>query len=250
MDVDAGIGGVQVGFDLCHVGIAEMVRHQLLRLQDFSSGDALLGGHRVRLVGRKEDHVHALRKVGEFGDVLRVAGNVDLETVKVEDVAVAVALRVHLLAAGGRVVGGDRLHGHALRQLHRFPVGDGLTQAGLRDALRIHQDARAFLGDGFDGLLAEVVAVLVADEDDVGLRELVIGHRRAAVAAHRVDLDHEFVEFDRHGAVVDHRNLDGVAALGLEGLDRVLGIERSALRAAGGKQQEGERAQDQGFLHR
>ena len=80
-----------------------MIGEEHLWADDTCSTDKLVGRHCVGLVAWQEGDVDVV-DVGHFGNVFRVAGNVDTQTVEREDVAVVASLRVKLLTAWRRVV--------------------------------------------------------------------------------------------------------------------------------------------------
>ena len=214
---DAGEAGREPG----QVGIGEMIRDQDLGLKDLGGMDALVHGHRVRLVDREEGDVDIL-DIGHLRDVLRIAGDIDAESVDGEDKAIVTALRVEVRAALGVIVGGDGVQVDVAGELAAIAVGHhGAPAKHLRDA-GVSDEVIAICAEGLQGHAVEVVAVLVGDQDDIGLRELrgVVG--RDAEAAYWVDVDGQALVHDLQRAVLDEGDADGKAAVGEEGLDSVL----------------------------
>ena len=87
-----------------------MVGEEDLRLNDPCSVDTLIDGHRVGLVTGQEGNVDILQ-VGHLGDILRIASDVDAQTVEGEDIAVVASLGVELLMVGRGIIGRHGLDG-------------------------------------------------------------------------------------------------------------------------------------------
>ena len=185
-----------------------MVGDQGAGLEGHRGLDALGGGHRVGLVGREEGDVDGAEGM-HLLDVFRVAGHIDPQPVKIQDIAVVPPLGVELEMVFGDVVGrdGDQADG---ADAEGVAVGDRLAaaQQGLRSGVEEH--AGAVFGQEADGFGIEVVAVLVGDQDTVCLGECRIVDFGGTHLQDGVDLDAVSFVVHREGAVVDHRDFDFV----------------------------------------
>ncbi len=206
--------GEEVG-DLPDRRLAVVVREQHLGPDGLRGRGGLFRRHRVGLVHGQERDVDVLH-VRHLRDVLGVAGDVDPKPAEIEDVAVVAPLWVELLAARGRVVGGDGLDGDVLAEVRVFAVRkrDSGTEHPADGGVGV--DGGAVLAERGDGGRVEVVEVLVRDEDEVRFRERRVVGRRLALRADGVDLDLEPVVLDADAGVLDAREDDGLSVRRLE----------------------------------
>ena len=137
-----------------------MVGEQHFRLDDSRCVDTLIDGHRVGLVARQEGDVDILQ-VGHLGDVLRIAGDVDAQTVEGEDITVVTPLGVELLMVGCRVVGRHGLDGDISGILYLVAVTHHESVLKVSEDGLVHVDRRGWSAYLVDGLTVEVILVLV-----------------------------------------------------------------------------------------
>ena len=185
------------------------------------------------MVHREEGNVNVFQ-VSHLGDILGVAGHVDAEAVDGEDIAVAVALGMEHFAAGGGIVGRDRVHDDAARKFGPLPVRNGLALADLGAAGLIEDQPGTLRGKDVDGGGLEMVLVFVRHQDDIGLGKLHRVVRMLAVLAHRVDLDGQAFVGDFQRAVLDEGDPHRFAAVGPEGFHLIF---RDALSGLGPAQE-------------
>ena len=216
-DADVDVVVLQQSGDDGDVGLAVVVGEDDAGADDARGADELLGRHGVGLVAGQEGDVDAdVVELFHLGDVLGVAGDVDVEAVDGEDEAVVAPLGMELGASLGVVVGGHGLDVEVVGQLQVVAVGHHFALAELVGAALVGNEARLLIGEQPDGLGVEVVAMLVGDEDVVGLGQGGKVDGTLAQLAHGVDLDFLAVVFDADAAVHEGVETDGLAALGLE----------------------------------
>lgn len=136
-----------------------MVWDEDFRGESLSGGDALRGGHCIRLIDREEGEVDVL-EVSHLWDVFSVSGDVDTQAVEGEDVAVAIAFRVEFLTAEGSVVSGNGVEGDAVNG-KRFAIGDYLAATDALAGSAIEDEPGRFLRKGCESLGVEVIRVFV-----------------------------------------------------------------------------------------
>ena len=98
-----------------------MVREKRLRIYRLCRFGDLFRGHRVRLIAGQERHVDVLQS-RHFGNVLRVAGNVDFQPVNGQNVAVIASFGMKLRMPLRRVVGGNGVKLDVFGNLAAFAV--------------------------------------------------------------------------------------------------------------------------------
>ena len=201
-DADVDAAACQLHGDLVDRGVAVVVGEEYLGLDDLRSVDTLLDSHGVRLVAGQEGDVDILQ-VGHLGDVLRVASDVDAETVEGEYVAVVTALGVVLLAPWGGVIGWYGLDDDVGSVFDSFAVAHDESVSEVSEDSLVHVDACGWGADLMDGSTVEVVLVLVGDEDDVGLGEGGVVGLRLEPHANGVYLDLSAVVVDLDAGVLD-----------------------------------------------
>lgn len=242
--------------ELGEICLSEVIGNEDLGTDDLRGIDTLVYRHRIRLIHREEGNVDVL-DAGHLRDVLGVAGDVDAEAVDGEDEAVVAALRVEHGPAFGIVVGGDRIDFDVLAEVAAVAIGHHVSGAAHFSAAGVGDQLRVLSLEGVQGRGVVVVAVLVGDEDEVGLREFggVVGG--LAQAGDRIDLDGQSVVEDLQRSVLDEGEADGLAALGLEGFHLVangaLGyrfVEGFPAVPAGGQAQQGKNGHQLDSFHK
>ena len=146
-----------------------MVGVEGLGLDEVGGFDELFVGHRVGEVLGQEGQVD-LRKVLHGGNRFRVAGQIDLESVEIEDIAVTYAARMEQVAVGIATVHIVRLHGP---DADAGPSAAGIV--GQHHVTAVHppdvlaHDEGRFRGfDLGKGLFVVMVVMVVGDQDQVG----------------------------------------------------------------------------------
>ena len=187
------------------VGLSVVVGEEDAGTDEAGGTEELVGCHGVGLVAGEKGDVDVV-EVCHLGDVLGVAGNVDAEAVEGEDVAVVASFGMELEMPFGDVVGRNGFDGDE--------VGEGEAVAVVEDVATTCHVGTTLVGDEacvggrklLDGLLVEVVAMLVGDKDVVCLRIGGVVGGAAAQLANGVNLDFLAVEDDADAGV--HEGVD------------------------------------------
>ena len=145
-----------------------MVRKQHLRLDHLRSLHQLFGSHRVWLVTGQECNVDIL-DVSHLRNILSVTGNIDSQAIDGQNISVVTTLGMEHRASLGRVIGGHCLHLEVIGNLLLVSIRHHLTSSVHLHTTLVHNELRALIRQNLDSLLIEVVAMLMGDEQIVGL---------------------------------------------------------------------------------
>ena len=182
-----------------------MDRQHLLRLEQLHGPERIVGAHRVVVADRQDGQVDPLlADQPHVAEQAGVGGVVDLLAVlEVEEEAA----RVAAVAAVGqhRAVEGERQLDAAEREVEAAAVllavdlGQPLLLRATGDLVVGDHRRAGALGDG-DGV-ADVVAVAVRDEDEVGLHLVGRGRRRRVAGEEGVDQETMAVGLDQQAGM-------------------------------------------------
>ena len=202
-DVDARAG--QHHRHLRNGRVAVVVGEEHFRTNNLGSIDELISRHSVGLVTGQEGHIDGA-EFCHLGNIFRIAGNIDAETVENKDIAVVTSLGVELLTSRRGVVGGHSLQLNVIADIDAVTVADGKTiEPAVIDTSRFVDDGSR-VAQRADGLKVEVILMLMRDEDDVRLGERgVIRHGQGTVGD-RINLNLRAVEVYFQTGVLDARD--------------------------------------------
>lgn len=160
------------------IRLSVVVGEEHLGLDGLGSFDELFCRHRVWLVAGHEGDIDVFDGL-HLWDVLRIASDVDAQAVDGQDVAVVASFRVELCTSLCGVIGGHGLYRDVfecrlLTIAHDLAITQHVCTALVGNQLRL------VASQLLDSLLVEVVAMLVGDEDVVGLGHRTIVYRLVA----------------------------------------------------------------------
>ena len=219
-DSDVNVFVLEKGRKGADVGAAVVVREENSRLHHLGGTDKLVGCHGVWLVARKEGDVNVLQFRHLF-DVLSVACDVNAEAVDGNHIAIVTSLWMELEMPLGVVVGRYSFHADAVGYLLAVAVLHGLACTEHVGTALVGDKSRLGTAEGGEGTLVEVVAMLMGDEDIVGLWHGRIVDDFLSHLADRVNLYFLAVVLDADAGMDEAVELEFLAAGGAEHIDGV-----------------------------
>ncbi len=203
-----------------------MIGEEYLRLDRFRCLYQLVDCHCEWLVAGQEGDVDILDGL-HLGDVLCVASNIDAQTVERKDITIVATLGMILCTAFRVVIGGYGLDFDigGIDDAVAILQGNAVAEHVIDGHVRIDAGGRG--AHAGDGLAVEMILMLMGDEDDVGLRELVVVGSGLYSEAYGVNLDLRAVVVDLDTGVLDARERDFLAVLGGKLVDFLSGLAAS-----------------------
>ena len=223
-----------------------MIGEQHFRLDSLGSLYQLFCGHRIGLVTGQEGDVDILDS-RHLGNVLRVACDIDSQSVDGQDIAIVAPLGMELRATLRRIICRNGLHRKALGNLQLVAIGHHLTRTVHVGTALIGDETRCRAREQLDGLLVKVVAMLMGDEEIIGLRHSGIVDYLVTQFRHGINLNLLPVILNTDTGMNEGMELDGLPALGRKLIYLV--CVGSRLLAAGSCQPEHRQQESKNLLH-
>lgn len=221
---------------LLDVGIGIMIREEHFGPDGLCGFGALLGRHRVRLVGGEESDVDIF-EARHLRNILRIATDIDAESVEREDETIVAALGMEFEMFRSRIIGQNSLNGHAIAELQFVAIVHHPTLPDNLGAVLVGDNhGRGLFQLPYSHGVA-MVEMLMGDEDEVGLGQLGIIRLRLQFRD-GVHLYLLTVVVDSDATVLDGGEGDFLAALGLERISLLAHCVLATCRQRDGRQHE------------